>query len=181
MTCIVGLVDRGRIYLGGDSAGVCMSGLGMQVRKDKKVFKNGVMVMGFTSSFRMGQLLQYDLKVPRHPSKMDDMKYMSSVFVSAVRKCLKKGGYASKRNEEESGGTFLVGYHGSLFEIADDYQVAQLVDNYAAVGCGAPIALGSLFSTNGRCIMAKQRVITALQSAERWSAGVRGPFNIVEI
>jgi hypothetical protein len=51
MTCIVGLVDGGRVWLGGDSAGV--SGWDLTVRADRKVFRNGPYVMGFTTSFRM--------------------------------------------------------------------------------------------------------------------------------
>jgi len=74
MTCIVGLVDDGAVYMGGDSAGVL--GLSIEVRADEKVFYlneksswrtrldprellkpvRHLVVMGFTSSFRMGQL-----------------------------------------------------------------------------------------------------------------------------
>lgn len=57
MTCIVGVTHKGRVYMGGDSAGV--SGLDLTVRKDQKVFRNGEFAIGFTSSFRMGQILQY--------------------------------------------------------------------------------------------------------------------------
>ena len=52
MTCIVGLIDGRRVWMGGDSAGV--SGLDITVRADAKVFRNGDFLIGFTSSFRMG-------------------------------------------------------------------------------------------------------------------------------
>ena len=38
MTCIVGLVHEGVVYIGGDSAGV--AGLSLTVRADEKVFRN---------------------------------------------------------------------------------------------------------------------------------------------
>jgi hypothetical protein len=38
MTCIVGLVDKGDVYIGGDSAGV--AGLSLSIRADEKVFGN---------------------------------------------------------------------------------------------------------------------------------------------
>ncbi|WP_245320978.1 hypothetical protein [Bradyrhizobium sp. NAS96.2] len=53
MTCIVGLVDKGQVFIGGDSAGVNAERLALVVRNDRKVFRNGDFVMGFTSSFRM--------------------------------------------------------------------------------------------------------------------------------
>lgn len=51
MTAIVGLVEKGNVYIGGDSAGV--AGLSISIRGDEKVFKVGPFIMGFTSSFRM--------------------------------------------------------------------------------------------------------------------------------
>lgn len=51
MTCIVGLEHNGRVYIGADSAGV--SGWDLTVRADKKVFRNGSFLFGFTDSFRM--------------------------------------------------------------------------------------------------------------------------------
>ncbi len=132
--------------------------------------------MGFTSSFRMGQLLQYVFKSPEHCSDLSDFKFMTTNFIDEVRRCLKDGGFATKKEEQESGGTFLVGYHGHLYQIAGDYQVAENVLHYDACGCGADIALGSLYSTVGS---PTKRLETALKAAEQFSAGVRGPFHYI--
>lgn len=176
MTCIVGLVDEGKVYIGGDSAGV--AGLVLTVHADQKVFRNGPMVFGFTSSFRMGQLLRYALSVPDHDPRLDTDKYMVTTFVDAVRSCLKTGGYARKENEEESAGQFLVGYKGRIFCLDTDYQVACPDDAYIALGCGGQIARGALYATHGR--PAEERLRLALEAAERFSAGVRAPF-VVEV
>ena len=74
MTCIVGLVHEGVVYIGGDSAGV--AGLSLTVRADEKVFRNSDFLMGFTTSFRMGQLLRYSLKPPRRHPDDDIHQYM---------------------------------------------------------------------------------------------------------
>lgn len=174
MTCIAAIAHGNKVYIGGDSAGV--GGYSLSVRADRKVFRNDDMVMGFTSSFRMGNLLQHSLKVPRHHPDDDLHKFMVTDFIDAVRACLKAGGYASKSNETEAGGVFLVGYKGRLFCVDEDYQVGENMDGFAAVGCGADIALGSLWSTKSR--QPRDRVRLALEAAERFSAGVRGPFHI---
>lgn len=178
MTCIVGLIDKGSVYIGGDSAGVD-GGLGLSVRTDRKVFRNGEhgeFVIGFTSSFRMGQLLAHVFHPPKLFEGQDVYAYMVNQFVDGVRACLKTGGFASKENETESGGTFLVGFRSRLFEIFDDYQVGEPTAGYSAVGCGGDIATGSLFSTSGQ--KPRVRVIKALQAAEQHSGGVRAPFHI---
>jgi hypothetical protein len=181
MTCIVGLVDKGTVYIGGDSAGV--GGYDLNVRADEKVFRNGSFIMGFTSSFRMGQLLRYKFVPPEHPFEaggaMDTYKYMVTLFVDAVRECLKSGGFAKKELEQEAGGTFLVGYKGRLFVIYDDYQVADNADGFAAVGCGDQIAHGSFYSSAGK--LPEERVKLSLEASERFSAGVRGPFKIEKL
>lgn len=167
------VVDKRKIVMGGDSAGV--DGYSLQLRADPKVFRNGDFLIGYTSSFRMGQLLRFRFTPPlHHPPDLDDYEYMATAFVDGARDCLKQGGFAKKEHETESGGTFLVGYRGRVYEIQDDYQVAMPLDGYAACGCGAAVALGALYATHGR--PARERVETALKAAERMSAGVRAPF-----
>ncbi|HSK39301.1 MAG TPA: hypothetical protein VK943_06005 [Arenibaculum sp.] len=177
MTCIVGLVDDGRVWMGGDSAGV--SGLDITVRADPKVFRNGPFLIGFTSSFRMGQLLNFRLKVPAQEPGTDVFGYMVTVFVEAARDCLKEGGYAQRNNDAETGGSFLVGYRGRLFSIQSDYQVCEADRSFHAIGCGADYALGAFAAS--RQLPAEQRVRLALEVAETFSGGVRAPFRIDSI
>ena len=177
MTCIAGLIDKGNVYMGADSAAV--GGLNLIVRADQKVFVRDDFIMGFTTSYRMGQLLRYKLQVSPRPERIDVFEYMVTSFVEAVRKCLKDGGFAEKKDEKESGGAFLVGYAGRLFCVEGDYQVEEHVLPYHAVGCGTEIALGALFA-NGH-LKPEERVRQALEAAEQFSAGVRRPFVIKEL
>jgi ATP-dependent protease HslVU (ClpYQ) peptidase subunit len=181
MTCVAGFVEQGTVWMGADSAGV--AGYDLSVRADQKLFRNGPMLFGFTSSFRMGQILRYSFTVPDHDPRQDIEKYMSSIFVDAVRECLKSKGFARKENEQEHGGTFVVGYAARLFVIEGDYQVGCPADGFCAVGCGAQIAHGALFAlrdlmTPDGVVPGRRQIEIALQAAERFSAGVRGPFVI---
>lgn len=175
MTCIVGLVDHGKVYIGGDSAGVG-GHYSLMVRQDRKVFCSGDFVMGFTSSFRMGQLLAFGFSPPKPRVGVDVMEYMVTDFIDAARARMKAGGYAKIVNGEESGGTFLVGYSARLFCVSDDFQVGESSRGYDACGCGDSIALGSMFSSVGG--KPRDRVNQALRAAEAFSAGVRAPFFI---
>lgn len=176
MTAIVGLATAGTVHLGGDSAGV--AGYSLTVRADSKVFATGPYVMGFTSSFRMGQLLRWSLKPPE-PDAADLERFMATTFVDAVRTTLRDGGWLRKDRDQEEGGVFLVGVCGRLFCVESDFQVGEAVDGYAAVGCGAEIALGALYATASTRRTPRARLGLALEAAERFSAGVRGPFAYV--
>src|SRR5579859_258923 len=161
--------------MGGDSAGV--AGYDLTVRVDRKVFRNGPYVMGFTTSFRMGQLLCHGFEPPAPPEPGADLEaFMATTFIDAVRERLKAGGWAVKNLEREQGGNFLVGVRGRLFEIGSDYQVGESLNGYAAVGCGDQVAHGALFASKGR--PPTDRVVLALVAAERFSAGVRRPFAV---
>lgn len=50
--------------------------------------------------------------------------------------------------DREEGGSFLVGYNGVLYEIGEDFQVADNTDLYCSLGCGEDYAHGSLFTTS---------------------------------
>lgn len=171
MTCIVGIAHAGKVYMGGDSAGV--GGMDIASRKDAKVFKNGEMVIGCTSSFRMIQLLQWTLVVPKRHPDVDVMRYMCTDFIEAVRQCFRNGGFMTRQNEAESGGHFLVGHQGRIFAVHSDFQVAERADGFDACGCGDAYALGSLLATTGE---PKERLQKALETAAHFSAGVRAPF-----
>jgi len=176
MTCVAAVVHNNVVYMGADSAGV--AGLDLTVRADQKVFTNGDFLIGFTSSFRMGQLLRYAFDPPKYREDEKDLyKYMVTDFVNAVRTCLKGGGYAQADKGEEIGGCFLVGVRGRLFQIESDYQVGESVQPYSAIGCGEDYALGVLSVTH--TVDPENRIRLALSSAEKFSAGVRSPFIVI--
>ena len=178
MTVIAGLIENGEVWIGGDSAGV--AGWDLVLRRDPKVFQRGHFLIGFTTSYRMGQLLRYKLEVPAQPAEMSSHEFMVTLFVDGVRECLKEGGYARKVSEAEEAGEFLVGYRDHLYTVCIDYQVCENAENFAAVGCGAAYALGALtvLTHEDASMPPNDKVVWALRAAELWSAGVRGPLHV---
>lgn len=172
MTCIVALKEAGEIYMAADSAGT--NGFSLVVRKDPKIYMVDDLIIGFTSSFRMGQLLGYHFKKPEHETEISDLIYINTIFVEAVRNLFKEFGYSKIENNNESGGSFLVGYRGEIYRVSSDFHIGQSYEDFSAIGCGEDIALGSLNST--KTIPAINRLELALEASEKFSAGVRGPF-----
>jgi ATP-dependent protease HslVU (ClpYQ) peptidase subunit len=180
VTCIAAFINKNKtITMGGDSAAT--GGGGRTLRKDPKVFIKNRMIFGFCGSYRMGQLIQYQLKVPDQPKKMDDMEYMVKEFIEALRKCLKDGGFTTIEDSVEEGGVFLVGYNGRLYRIDSDFQVGESMDGYEAVGSGEDLALGSLHTTSLLTMNARRRIRMALEAAAYFNVGVAAPFNILEL
>ncbi len=181
MTCIVGVKDRGKVYIGGDSLG-SNSWLQKTVRSDQKVFVKDEFAFGFTSSFRMGQILQYSFSIPTHSADVtDDMEYMVNVFIPALMKAFEEHGYGKHGNtHDKTGGVFLVGYRGELYKIENDFQVGKSTNSYYACGCGEDLALGALFVMN-KALSPRTKIQQAIRAAAHHSGGVAEPIHIVHV
>jgi ATP-dependent protease HslVU (ClpYQ) peptidase subunit len=181
MTCIVGLLDKGTVWMGGDSAGI--ANWDLTIRSESKVWKREGFIFGSAGSHRVLQLLKYELVIPPLPQQFDNesnfMQYMVTKFVPAVRECLKNGGAAEKNDEVEKGGIFLVGCSGYIYKIQSDYQVLNSRRPWLALGCGSNYAQGVLYATPH--LDPQSRVLLALEAAEQMSAGVRGPFTLESV
>ena len=105
-------------------------------KTDEKIFRNGDFLFGFTGSFRMGQILRYSLDPPEQKQNEDDYKYLCTSFIDAVMECLQEKKFAKDDNGELSGGQFLIGYKGSIYDVQADFQVAKSVEPFNACGCG---------------------------------------------
>lgn len=173
MTCIVGIEHEGSVWIGGDSC--ASSGSDIRIRNDPKVFVRDGFIIGFTASFRMGQILMFDWAPPKRKSKhTDGFRFMVKHVVPSIRTCLRDGGYTLTENGREEGGNFLIGHRGQLFEIDSDFQVAMPMDGFAAVGSGAHYALGALLGRK----KSKKTVACALRAAACFNGAVKGPFII---
>lgn len=170
MTCIIGLVHNEKVHIAGDSAGI--SGTNLTIRADPKVFRNGPFLIGFSGSFRVGQLLRYALKPPIHPDGMDDYEYMVVEFVKSVRLCLKDNGF-------DSGPIFLVGYKNQLYQVDTDFQVGIPLYRIAAIGCGSQIALGAVHALCD--LEPEDKLRRGLEIVAGLNTGVAAPFTIQKL
>jgi len=181
MTCIVGIVSGADVLIAGDSAGVDPA-YRMTVRRDQKVFRKvgeggQVAVVGFTTSFRMGQILRYCLEIPHLAEGRDVMEWAVVELIPAMMEAFRSGRW-SKTNDHAEGGDLLFGIAGRLFHICADFQVAEPDTGMAAVGCGADFALGAMFASR-TAEDAVQVLLEGLDAASHFSAGVIGPFHVV--
>ena len=181
MTCIVAVRSSKGLYIGGDSAAT--AGTMSQRTLRPKVFQNGAYLMGYTSSFRMGQVLEHVFQPPE-PSGGDLYAQMVAEFVPAVRACLKDAGFSKIENNEETGGQFLVATGGRIFEVEIDFSVLEMSEPFAAVGCGTEVALGALhvFEKADRLDgYPREAIRAALGASARFSGAVRPPFHVLAL
>lgn len=178
MTVIAGIAQPGKgVLLAADSLSV--GGWDAIVRKDPKLFQiNAHLAIGFTTSYRMGQILRYHLD-EQHvltdtlTAYVDLYEWTAMVFVPRAREVLAAHGYTKVESQREEGGTFLLGVGDRLLRIESDFAVTDSTEGILATGCGADYAIGAMYALPGAT--AHKRLTTAIEAATRYSAGCGGP------
>ena len=184
MTCIIGFADRKNnvSWIGGDSLG--SNGYTKSTEMPSKVFRNDVfnnVLIGGTTTFRHLDLLKYSdglfSEIEWYKGTEVDHKFMVTKFVPRVISLFKDG--IVSETETNKGGNFIVATPGKIFEVQDDYSVLEPELGMCAVGCGEDVAMGSLLTTKDFDMSPEERVIKALEAAERYCCGVQRPFHIL--
>lgn len=182
MTCIVAISsDDGRIYMGGDSAGIDFdSALTLGIGAETKIWEDRGILFGAAGSFRVSQVIRWQTAIPLYNSDVEPLEYITGPLMTALRESLEHHGSLTTWEEDSTqgiDGSLLLGFRGGVYEVYEDFGVGHLIHGYGAVGCGATLALGNLVATEDMDVSPKKRIKMALKAAERHSAGVRGPFS----
>ena len=182
MTCIIGIEHNGKVYMRGDSAAA--EGWNIRLSTTPKVFRKQNFLIGYTWSFRMGQVIQYAHDLPELAEHPDNYAYLVESFIPFVRDAFREAGFLKVENSQEEGGQFLVGIRGEIFTIHNNFAVLRAVDGFDSIGCGFAYALGALqiLEINGRIREnPKLAIEVALDTAAYFSNGVSGPFIFEEL
>lgn len=176
MTCAVGIVRSGRVWIGADSAATSDD---LIATRAPKVFRAGPLLVGFAGSYRSAQVLEHGLEVPSQADGQSDLAWLSTTFLDALRQAQRRAG-AIRRDAEVDGSAtaYLIGYRGALYELDGEYAIG-VVGEYAAIGSGGAVALGSLHATPA--LSPRRRVEAALEAAACHCVGVRAPFSVVAL
>jgi len=177
MTCVVGIALNGKIYMGADS---CSSDVSEKYgRKDAKVFESHDMLLGYSGSWRFGNLFRFKFDPPAQRSDKEDFEFLVTDWVDALRTVCKSEGYTKiEDNEESFDGSALIGYKGKLYVLEGDWNIGEPNMDYAAIGSGSAVALGALYASvkASKSMTPKARIEAALEAASEYAVGVAPPF-----
>ncbi len=131
MTCIAGLVEGGRVWIGGDS---CASNADTWHDVGPvKVFHLGELLVGVAGSVRVADLVRYHVPGLRANDEPPD-RFLRSTFAAALWTVLRE---ADQLREGEFEGELLVGFAGRLVMVQSDLSILDSAEGGAAIGSGA--------------------------------------------
>lgn len=176
MTCIVGVETDSRAVLAGDSASV--GNYHTRKIQNSKVFKyeDSPLAIGYTTSFRMGQILEYHLD----PSEVggEERRFVIESLIPNIREVLKDKGFSEVVNNKEEGGMFLLAVRDKIFKVQKDFSVISHSQPYSVVGVGSREAYGAMVAMDENDpVKIAKRAITA---ASEFNTGVELPSTICQ-
>jgi len=175
MTCILGLIRNGHVYMGSDS--LYLNGWHRVRTSHPKIFRKGTMLIGTSGDQRISDIIEYNFD-PEEDYRDDPVEFLGMDFLPAMRDAIKKHG---GMKEEDMEATVMVGYKGHLFIIGEDFTLSEIGSSYEAIGAGAKYAMGYMYAMEKTCLSPERLIEQALSCAEYWCAGVRGPFGGMEM
>jgi len=190
MTVIAALKANDKIYMGCDSAFLELNSLDRTKRAQSKILVKDEMIIGLTTNgCRIFQILQYKLKLPstRKVKTEDLTEYMVVHFCPKLKSILHKEDMLQEDTDRKnsdpsiSPAGFLIGIRNKLYEITEDFDVAEVDMPFMAIGGAGDYTMGSLEATTGLTTQLdpEHHLIYALKTAEKYNAGVNGPFQLI--
>jgi 20S proteasome alpha/beta subunit len=171
MTIIVGIADKGNVYIGSDRG--VSDDMSIVSLSRPKVHINNDWAFGYSGSLGVGQLMEI---IDMPDSGKDPYKTLRTDVVSHMRNAIDLYG----NNNSEYSADFIIGAQGRLFELSTaDWSVAEV--NETALGSGGPFALGSLYTSMGMRLHPEDRIKMALNAAITCSPTCQGGIDIINV
>lgn len=174
MTCIVGISERGTVWMGADSAAVVDTVDVLLV--GSKLIRRGPLLIGVSGSAKAANVFRHDVPPPKRRSR-HSRRYMERDFGELVHRAFETMAALKTENGVSAwGGNALVGLRGELYLLDSTFGVTWIPDGYFAAGSGSPPALGALFATRG--MPPAERIHLALEAAAAHAKTILAPFTM---
>ncbi|GCJ80999.1 hypothetical protein [Escherichia phage BF17] len=156
MTCIIAHTNGVSSFIAGDKLG--SNGFTKTVQTEPKVFEKEfiklhddgltrtkeVMALGYTTSFRMGQLLNYNLNLPEQDASQTFSQYLVLKVIPIIRQMFKEEWGARDASQDVGGGQFIILHNHTIYEVQEDFSVLQPKTRITAVGSGTYHAIAAM-------------------------------------
>lgn len=190
MTCVVGIRIPGEgAVLGADSLGGSSTSWN-DIASPKLYQPRLWLALGFTTSWRYGQVLGHELTTALPPDGVCEkqidqqgvLHWAVRTLVPTMREVLKAAGYATRENEHETAGTCVVAIRDHVMRVQDDYAVVEPRSGVVACGSGDDAARVAAAAARDLdpIFPASDLAAFALRHAELANPSVRGPFQFVK-
>ena len=190
MTVIAAIKENGKVYMGCDSIFMDLESYQTIKRTDSKLIQLDEIIIGITATngCRVFQIMKYLLKLPpTRKIKNDDLiTYMTTTFRARVKKLLIAEDILLVDEDRKSNepcimpSEFLVAIRDRIFQVGQDFDIAEIDMPFSTIGSGGEYALGALETMSQfTTLPAEDKLLFAMKTSEKFTASVKGPFHLL--
>lgn len=178
MTCIVGVVQDGEVWLGAD--GRCTFDYYYTPIAQPKIARVGPMLIGAAGDARIAQVLFSGKEIPAMDGYAP-LDYLCGPFAQWGRERLKEqeAMLTDSGNTPNTKSHWVIALAGQLFLIDGRFAVFESKRGFEAAGSGLEVALGYLIATPDKSV--RPRIEGALTAAAEVILSVGPPFHIEKL
>lgn len=185
MTCITAAIKDGVCAMAADSlaggGGLCHACKTPKIIKKSAATNGGSVpiLIGYTSSFRMGDILRYVWEVPDFEGGVND--WLVRRCIPSLRETFTDQGFMSQDAGRDVGGDFIIVADNRILLLQDDFSVIEPQEGYLSVGSGSLVATGAMWLESARSGSTAQSIVMAgVGAAKAHTPDVGGDF-VVEV
>jgi ATP-dependent protease HslVU (ClpYQ) peptidase subunit len=176
MTCIIGINDGKKTWIGGDSASSDTHTI--HSVHTEKVFKKGKFIIGISGAWEASNVMRYRFNPSPIKKGVSVDKYMHTIVFDHIRRIFKHAGHLTISSSNESqNGTILIGIGKHLYLLQSGLSLVDYSNNFEATGSGGAVALGAMAATKE--LLPEERIMNALEIAAKYTTCVRGPMKVL--
>jgi ATP-dependent protease HslVU (ClpYQ) peptidase subunit len=175
MTCIVGLVDKGKVYMAADTFG--SNTFTGRAYREKKIIKKTNLLLGICGDYKVINLITHELVPPRPFENENDREYIHRLG-KTISKLVGIDASCTKEDAGEIGASMIIGYNGQIYLYECNGQILTPADAYATTGSGSYHAEASLYSTEGTKEKPRSRLRKAIVCASSFVLSVNSEIQI---
>jgi ATP-dependent protease HslVU (ClpYQ) peptidase subunit len=174
MTCIAVVKQDDKVYMAGDRGA---SDDGTILALDApKVWKIGPYLIGYAGSMD-GERIRYNFK-PTAPNIKDTDKFMQTRFIKELKEFYNEFWVDTSKDGDLG---LIIAVRGEIYEHSSaDMSLSKYTLPYLAMGSGAEYAYGVLYATDKQK-NARNRVVSAVSAAIKFSPSCMGPVDVVSV
>lgn len=188
MTCIIGMIDNGKAYMGADRR-ISFGNIKRTMPTYGKIIERSGLLIGTTGYLKFNNLIRYDLLFNAQPKDMPDDVYVYKVIVEEIRKTAKDNGYMSIHDNEEKLPEMesLLIYNNKIYTVFGDLSICETEHKFWATGSGGDLAIGALsvlensLDSEEFTYPPEYKIIKALEIAAKYDNSVGAPFDVHEL
>lgn len=172
MTCIIGLVEDGTVYMGGDSR--LNFGGSIETHPRGKLLRKGELLIGTCGLSITRNLVEHVMVVPERPDDISDETYIVAHVIAVLHDLM----HTHSLDFSESGA--IIGYRQQVYRVSSDYSVTTNMHGVYCIGSGESLALGAMTALKD-ILPPTARILRALEIASEFNDGCAPPFYVESI